>query len=100
MYGEIITTTDSMIETHDPVKICIKTIYHGYNGNDALTGQYFPSIYYTQVTFRVCEDYIVLDPNKAFYYEKIYEFNSGTYTDTTMKTLGFQNIYDSQYCGL
>ena len=95
MYGEIEVDTDGILEAHAEVTCCVKTIYHGYSGVN-----YWPTIYYTQVKFRICEDYLTIDTSKAFYYEKVYEYNSGTYTDTTMKTLGFQNIYDPQYCGL
>jgi hypothetical protein len=87
--------TTNPVQGHAVATCCILARYDGYNGNT-----YIPTYYYRVVTFRICDDYINMDINKAFYSQNTYTYNSGIKTDSTIKTLGFQDIYDSHYCGL
>jgi hypothetical protein len=79
------------------VTFCILALYQGYSDGGTI---YAPSFYPRVITFRICEDYITMDPNKGYYFEKVYSLNSGIFADSTLKTLAFQDIYDSTYCGL
>ena len=72
-FGDFTVDTTSPVQGHAVVTFCIEAVYHGWIGSST----YSPTSYPRVITFRICEDYITMDINKAYYYEKAYAYNSG-----------------------